>query len=64
MKTQKSIDRFYNWLLDGKENTKYSFIENLPKVSMPIITPEEECIQEGINEEGYEEAMRNINDKS
>ena len=66
MKTQESINRFYNWLFDGVDETKvtgFQLLEDLPHVSMPI-TPEEELIQEGINEEGYEEAMRNINDKS
>jgi len=64
MKTQKSIDRFYEWMYDVNNKSDFPFFEDLPKVAMPIITPEEECIQEGINEEGYEEAMRNINDKS
>jgi len=53
MKTQKSIDRFYKWLSEGVDEAKvtgFQLLEDLPHVSMPI-TPEEELIQEGMEEE-------------
>jgi len=50
MKTQESIDRFYEWMLDINSKSVFPFFEDLPKVAMPIITPEEEVILENQNE--------------
>ena len=54
MKTQESIDRFYEWMLDGEEKVEYPFFQDLQQVKMPdncgVLSPEEEVILENQNE--------------